>query len=69
MEEEITNGKVGVIEMNTSSIYTENWVPVKDINNNMIILDNKKIVTGVKIQPRNIFILEENYRDTIIESL
>ena len=48
MEEEITNGKVGVIEMNTSSIYTENWVPVKDINNNMIILDNKKIVTGVK---------------------
>ena len=68
MEEEITNGKVGVIEMNTSSIYTENWVPVKDINNNMIILDNKKIVTGVKIQPRNIFILEENYRDTIIES-
>ena len=68
MEEEIINGKVGVIKMSTSSIYTESWVPIKDINNNMIFLDNKKIVTGVKIQPRNIFILEENYRDTIIES-
>lgn len=68
MEEEIINGKVGVIKMNSSSIYTENWISVKDINNNMIILDNKQMVTGVKIQPRNIFILEENYRNTIIES-
>lgn len=68
MEEEIINGKVGVIKMSTNSIYTENWIPVKGINNNMIILDNKQMVTGVKIQPRNIFILEENYRNTIIES-
>lgn len=68
MEEGIINGKVGVIKMSTNSIYTENWIPVKGINNNMIILDNKQMVTGVKIQPRNIFILEENYRNTIIES-
>ena len=68
MEEEIINGKVGVIKMSTNSIYTENWIPVKGINNNMIILDNKQMGTGVKIQPRNIFILEENYRNTIIES-
>ena len=68
MEEEIINGKVGVIKMSTNSIYTENWIPVKGINNNMIILDKKQMVTVVKIQPRNIFILEENYRNTIIES-
>ena len=68
MEEEIINGKVGVIKMNSSSIYTENWISVKDINNNMIFLDNKQMVTGVKIQPRNIFILEENYQNSIIES-
>ena len=68
MEEEIINGKVGVIKMSTSSIYTENWVPVKDINNNMIVLDNKQLVTGVKIQPRNIFILEENYQNSTIDS-
>ena len=67
MEEEIINGKVGVIKMNSSSIYTENWISVKDINNNMIILDNKQMVTGVKIQQRNIFILEENYQNQIID--
>ena len=67
MEEEIINGKVGVIKMNSSSIYTENWISVKDINNNMIILDNKQMVTGVKIQPRYIFILEENYQNQIID--
>ena len=67
MEEEIINGKVGVIKMNSSSIYTENWISVKNINNNMIILDNKQMVTGVKIQPRNIFILEENYQNRIID--
>lgn len=70
MEEEITNGKVGVIKMSTnnSSVYTEKWIPIKDINNNVILLDNKEMVTGVKVQPRNIFILEENYRNQIIDS-
>ena len=56
MEEGIINGKVGVIKMSTNSIYTENWLPIKNINNNMIILDNKMLVTGVKIQPRNLLI-------------
>lgn len=55
--------------MNSSSVYTENWITVKDINNNTIYLDNKEMVTGVKIQPRNIFILEENYQNNIIDSL
>lgn len=70
MEEEIINGKVGVIKMSTnnSSVYTEKWIPIKDINNNVILLDNKEMVTGVKVQPRNIFILEENYRNQIIDS-
>lgn len=55
--------------MNSNSVYTENWISVKDINNNVIYLDNKEMVTGVKIQPRNIFILEENYQNSIIDSL
>ena len=55
--------------MNSSNIYTENWIKFKEINNNVIYLDNKEMVTGVKIQPRNIFILEENYQNQIIESL
>ncbi len=70
MVEEIINGKVGAIRMSTnSSAYTENWISVKSINNNMILLDNKKMVTGVKIQPRNIFILDENSQNNVIDNL
>ena len=52
-----------------SSVYTENWLPIKNIVNNTILLDNKKMVTGVKIQPRNIFILDENVQNGVIDSL
>jgi len=52
-----------------SSKYTENWVPVKNITNGMIELDNKFKVTGVKIRPRNIFILDPITQDNIIASL
>lgn len=69
MEEEITNGRVGVILMNTNSVYTENWITVKSITNNIIYLDNKQMVTGVKIQPKNIFIQDEMSQNNVIESL
>ncbi len=69
MVEEITNGKVGVIKMNTNSVYTENWITVKNITNNIIYLDNKQMVTGIKIQPKNIFILDEMSQNNVIESL
>ena len=69
MEEEIINGKVGVIKMSINNMYTENWIPVKGINNNMIILDNKQLVTGIKIQPRNIFILEQGTQDNVLIAL
>lgn len=52
-----------------SSKYTEDWLPVKNIANGMIELDNKFKVTGVKIRPRNIFILESNLRNNIISQL
>ena len=52
-----------------SSAYTENWLPIKNIVNNTILLDNKKMVTGVKIQPRNIFILDDNVQNGVIDSL
>lgn len=52
-----------------SSVYTENWITVKSIENNLILLDNKKMVTGVKIQPKNIFILDEMNQANIIDSL
>ncbi len=53
----------------TGSKYTEDWLPVKNIVNGMIELDNKMKVTGVKIRPRNIFILDDNSRNNIIAML
>ena len=49
------------------SKYTD--VPVKNITNGLIILDNNQKVTGVKIVPRNIFILEQSMQDAIIMNL
>lgn len=53
----------------SNSKYTDDWVPVKNITNGMIELDNKLKVTGVKIRPRNIFILDKITQDNIIASL
>lgn len=53
----------------SSSPYTENWVNVRGIKDGMIFLKNKELVSGVKIEPRNIFILEQNQQDSIINAL
>ena len=56
--------------MNTKdNSLTENWIQVKEINNGMIFLDDKNIVSGVKISPRNIFIMTESEQNRIINSL
>lgn len=49
--------------------YTNDDVPVKEINNGVILLDNGLKVTGVKISPRNIFILDEQTQNSIITNL
>lgn len=53
----------------SNSKYTEDWIPIKNISNGMIILDNKKKVTGVKIRPRNIFILDQGTQDNVLIAL
>lgn len=52
-----------------NSKYTEDWLPVRNIVNGVIELDNRTKVTGVKIRPRNIFILDNNLRNNIISQL
>lgn len=74
LKEEIIIGKVGVFMKNSgtksnSSRYTEDWLPIKSITNGAIILDNKMKVTGVKIRPRNIFILDQGTQDNVIIAL
>lgn len=49
--------------------YTENWLPVKSIQNGMIITYNNLKVSGVKIEPRNIFILDPISQDNVLISL
>lgn len=51
------------------SKYAEDFIPVQDIKNGAIILDTKEKVTGVKIMPRNIFILDQDTQDSIIYNL
>lgn len=53
----------------TTSKYTVDDIPVKDIVNGTIVLKNNQKVTGVKIEPRNIFILDPNMQDMIIANL
>ncbi|MCI8394720.1 MAG: hypothetical protein HFH86_04510 [Bacilli bacterium] len=52
-----------------ASKWTEDWIPIKQIMNGMIELDNKEYVTGIKIQPRNIFIMDQGSRDNVIYNL
>ena len=52
-----------------SSKYTEDWVPVRDIVNGTILLENKLVVTGVKVMPRNIFTLDEQSQANIMTGL
>lgn len=72
-EEDIL-GEDGVFMNNSKtqpvkSKYTESWIPVKGIENGVIILDNKYRVTGVKIRPRNIFILDGATQENTIIAL
>ena len=53
----------------TKSKYTNDFVPIKSITNGMVILDNNKKLTGIKIIPRNIFILDQGTLNAIIDNL
>ncbi len=52
-----------------ASKWSEDWVPLKNIMNGMIQLENGEYVTGVKIAPKNIFILDAGTRDNVIYQL
>lgn len=66
-------GKVGALAMAkiAKSKYTNDDVPVKGITNGVIYLEGRQNlkVTGVKIMPRNIFILDPNMQNAIITNL
>lgn len=49
--------------------YTEDWLPIKQIMNGMIQLDDGSYVTGVKVAPKNIFIMDAGTQQNTIYQL
>lgn len=48
---------------------TENWLPIVNISNGMITNNRGEKITGVKIQPRNIFILDADSQNNLLIKL
>ena len=51
------------------SKWTEDWINIQSITNGMIVLPNQEKVSGVKITPKNIFILDEDAQATALIAL
>ena len=68
MNKEYISGKVGVIKMKGNKT-TEDWLPIKSINNGVITLDNGQLVSGVKIEAKNLFIMDAGSAANVINSL
>ena len=49
--------------------YSEDWITVKNIIDGMIQLENGYYVTGIKVLPKNIFIMDEGERNNTLFSL
>ena len=53
----------------SSTKFVEDWLPIKSINNGMILTDDGYYVTGVKVSPKNIFILDESSQNSTLFNL
>ncbi len=62
-------GSKGSQNKPVTTAWTEDWLPVKSIQNNCIITTNDLKVTGVKIAPRNIFILDFDSQNRVLTGL
>ncbi len=49
--------------------FAEDWIPIRSIMNGAIQLENGLSVTGVKINPRDIFILDYDSQNNVIFNL
>ena len=54
---------------NNTSRFTEDWINIKGIQNGMIILPGQEKVTGVKIYPKNIFILDTVQQEGVLAAM
>lgn len=65
----MNNSKKTNQKSNGNSKYAEDWIPIKNITDGCIVISNGTKVTGVKIRPRNIFILDKISQDNTIIAL
>ena len=49
--------------------FSDDWLPVKQIANGIITTDDGYFVTGVKVFPKNIFMLEQSQQNNVIYNL
>lgn len=56
-------------QQNNNSEFSEDWLPVKQIMNGMIQTEDGEVVTGVKVMPKNIFILDNVTQNATIQRL
>lgn len=57
------------LNSNVGSKYTEDLLPIKQILNGMIQLEDGYFVTGVKVIPKNIFILDQANQNAVIHNM
>lgn len=61
--------EISKTESKAGSKYTEDWVPIKGISNGMIQLNTGEFVTGIKVFPKNIFILDQDAQNSAIYNI
>ena len=49
--------------------FTDDWLPIKQIMNGMILTEDGYYVTGVKVIPKNIFMMERSQQNNVIYNL
>ena len=52
-----------------TSPYKEDWINIKGIKDGVIFLPNREMVTGVKIYPKNIFILDPLQQESVLNAM
>ena len=58
-----------LVKSKTNIQFSNDWLPVKQITNGIITTDDGYFVTGVKVYPKNIFMLEKGQQDGIVYNL
>ena len=54
---------------NSGLNFTDEWLPIKSIVNGMIQTEDNYYVTGVKVVPKNIFILDEGAQNNVLYNM